>query len=181
MCFYHEPDWTAGLYADDAGPADQPATRCEECRCRIHKGEPRRHVFMQEHAYCPECGVEYDPDGTTAEPCTDPDGHRKGEVFECDICERCGLMLSAIQQAEADEGCVGSETQPAFGELHAAMWEGEGERYVERALADYPELAASGALDDFYRNTREYDRVYELQEQWDDEDLEPVEELGGEA
>lgn len=175
MCFYHDHHYYPGIYSDETGTATM-TTKCYECGDRIHRGQTVRSIYMRQYEECKHCGVyegEDDPDKCE-------DGCSYGEEFECDICERCTLLLAAIREVEVDAGCTESESQPAFGELRESFWESDhAVDYIDRAAADYPELALSGHLDEFYRLTREQEQIEE--EAWDSEDLEPVDEFGGES
>jgi hypothetical protein len=171
MCFYHgDADWYASVVHEDIITSDKPVS-CDECGRKMPPGEKFKHVHQQEREYCDQCSED--------EPC--PEGECDyGETFDYDVCEHCQKFLAAIQHVEADEGCKGAEQQPALGLLIDSLWEADGTQdYIDRARAEYPELAASGYLDRMYRHTREWAREHE--ERWDAGDVGPTDEMGGES
>ena len=180
MCFYNEGDWTAQLFVDETVKLDSQR-RCSECHNTIHVGVTCRRVFLQEHDYCPECGVEFHEDGTADEPCEGQHDHSYGERDELFICGDCEKVIAAIRMVEEDEGCTGNEAVPAFSQLREAFWESDhAVEYIDRARSEFPELAMNGHLDEFYRLTHEWDAI---EEEWFQAEEEPVpfEELGGEG
>lgn len=179
MCFYWEGDWIARLVETESRVSDG-SIRCDECRRKIRVGTKYEHTAYREHEECRRCEDEcsdwYEPDHPD---CADGK-HHYGEEDASDVCEECERFLAAVQAVEADEGCSPSESRPPYGELLEAMWESDGaQAYIDRARADYPELAMSGYLDRIYLSTREYER--EFDEKWDTDDLVPVDEHGGEG
>lgn len=198
MCFYHEDaDWTASVYEDEENAPTDKAAKCDECRAIIRVGEPRRHVYMQEHEGCIRCDRdardshqersgdydEEDDDGNlpSLTPCEDGK-HDYGETFECDICENCQKLLLAIAAAEADEGCDPHESQPSFGAMFEEMNDGgEAITYIDRARDLFPELAMNGYLDRVHHRYGEWDDEFWEEEVWDDVVRGPDGELGGEG
>jgi hypothetical protein len=174
--FHGDFDWVANVFEETVKRADKPV-KCLECFNRIPAGTEYKHVYLQQHEYCQKCQCE---DGDDLEPCEDDEDHDFGETDEHRICESCQKLLCAIQHVESEDGCVGQETQPGLGELREAMWESDhAVEYIERARRDYPELAMSGHLDQFYELTREWRDEFE--ERWDWDDVGPVDEMGGEG
>lgn len=180
MCFYHgDYDWIARSVEQDMRKSTIPV-RCDECHHKIPPGAEYQHTEMREHEECQRCQDECSEKYEHCHPACAEGVHDFGEESEHDVCGECLKMLAAIQYVEADDGCVGDETQPATGELLEAMWESDhATEYIDRARQEFPELAASGYLDAMYRRTREWER--ETEEQWDEDDTEPTDELGGEA
>lgn len=172
MCFYHGDAWHADVYEDGHEVATK-RLRCDECRKPILPGERHRHVFLLEREECRDCCRHWTDDKPEEEGCE----CSFGESYECDICEACDKVLTAIKRVEEEDGCKGEETQPGLGQLLEALWESDhGSEYVERARRDFPELAWSGRLDLYHAKTRSYgdDRVRaDPLTEWD--------ELGGEG
>lgn len=133
MCFTDDGDydWYPQDVAETDGPAPK-ATRCDECRQRIHAGEWRRLVVASQYevGYCPRC----EDDGDDNESCAE-DGHVVGEESEYRSCRRCQDLREAIRKVEEGEGCEGREAEPLFGELFEAVEGGEGwEHYTDAML-----------------------------------------------
>ena len=191
MCFYHDGDydWLARVHETDTVVANKPV-KCLECYRRIPLGRPYTHIEMREWECCKVCDPDtraeardYDSSGAPEDepivPCAEGQCDF-GESDEHRICEECEKFLTAIQRVEEDDGCTGSETRPAYSELREAMWESDhAQKYIDRARTDSPELAMSGYLDEMYELTREHERLFV--EQWDEDDIGPTDELGGEG
>jgi len=177
MCFYSEPDWIAQVCEEEEGiaPAD---SKCGECGRRIHKGQWRHRVEMQEHELCQQCEETYDDE---PEPCED-DKHEYGETFEMDTCERCYRLRHAVRQVEESEGCTGSEAEPAYGGLYNDVNNGEGWQHYADAMAALriPELALvpSPYPDDVFESLEDdYPGVLD----WDDDPADEFVDIGGEG
>lgn len=198
MCFYNDDvDWVASVYEDNRDVKPDTAARCYECRSPIRPGEPRRHVFMQEHEGCIKCDRDardkhqdqtgdYDETDESDSPLpltTCPEGeHDYGEEFECDICQQCQKLLDAIMEVEIAEGCHPNDSQPLFGHLCETFSEADSaEDYINHARNKFPELAMSGHLDKFYGRTREWQDEFEGDEWYGDVVKGADGELGGEG
>lgn len=193
MCFTRDGDydWLARACEDYMDTATKPVT-CQECFRRIPVGEKFTHIEMREWECCRVCDPEtraeafHDDDSDNPDECPSPcadDKHDYGNTDEHRICADCQKLLTAIQHVEEDDGCKGDETRPGWGELRETFWESDhAQEYIDRARQDYPELAMSGYLDDFYGLTREWQDCFEGDEWFDCEGIgEPVEVLGGEG
>ncbi len=196
MCFYHDGDydWLARFHESNTTVAEK-AVKCLECFNPIRAGVPYTHIEMREWEECKVCDPEtraeasdYDSSSNSDEP-VEPCEEGKCDYGESDyhrICEECSKFLNAIQRVEEEDGCTGAEARPAYGQLREAMWESDhAQDYLNRARADYPELAMSGYLDEFYELTREYDTLFVghwcIGGALDDDDFEPTHEFGGEG
>lgn len=186
MCFYQGEGWTVAVIQTTEVVSDGIA-RCAECRRRIGPGQRFERAEMRERKECRQCEdggdcfEKEDGEWNPGNPECTAGRHDYGERDTVDTCRECEKFLAAIQYVEADEGCAAHESRPAFGELCEALRE-SGESavaYIDRARADYPELAQSGYLDLMYFLTHEWDREFE--ERWDPDDVGPVDELGGEG
>lgn len=180
MCFYSQgADWYASVVETDDRVSDG-TVRCDECRRKIGPGQGYEHTDQREHEECRRCQDECSDWYEENHPDCAEGKHHYGEEYQHDICEECLKFLAAIQYVEADEGCAPSESRPPLGELLEALWDSDSAvAYIDRASADFPELAMNGYLDRMYYYTHEYDR--EFKDRWDDDDLVKVEEHGGEA
>lgn len=195
MCFFYDDDcdWIARVFEETTKTADK-SLKCLECFGHIAPGEQYTHIHMQEYECCRVCDADTraewidangdwdseDWDGETLlPPCADGQ-HNFGHQDWHRICERCQKLLAAIQHVEEDDGCEGDEARPAIGQLREAFWESDhADEYIDRARQEFPELAMSGHLDQFYKLTEEWREDFE--EQWSYEDLKPVDEHGGEG
>lgn len=179
MCFVHEGDWIARVYEEGTQKANRPV-QCMECFSMIPPGVGFTLIEMREHEECRRCQDENDERYEHCHPACSEGVHDFGEEATHRICDMCQLLIGAIQHVEADDGCTGNETRPQLGELREAFWESDHAiEYIDRARIEYPELAMSGHLDEFYELTREWER--EFVERWDEDDIGPTDELGGEA
>lgn len=141
MCFYTVCDWYPEV-AEDAIIPGTKASFCYECHMPLPVGEPRRHVYYQEHEECPQCKRVLE----CANGCAGPG---IGKTFEADLCLRCCSLLNAILAVEIEAGCRPDESQPAFGELGQALrddmeyeWGSDATygQYGKRALEMYPQI-----------------------------------------
>ena len=180
MCFYHgDYDWIARVYEESTVKLQQPV-KCLECFRPIPAGVAFTHIEMREHEECQRCQDECSEGYEDCHPACAEGVHDFGEEYEHRTCDECQKLIAAIQAVETDEGCVGNETRPALGELREAMWESNSAiAYIDRARREYPELAMSGHLDEFYKLTHEWEREFE--ERWDEDDIGPTGEMGGEG
>lgn len=179
MCFIHEGDWVARVYEESVVKLQKPV-KCLECFRYIPAGVEFTHIEMREYEDCRRCEDECSDWYEENHPECRAGQHDYGEECEHRICDECQKLLAAIEAVETDEGCVGSETKPPLGELREAFWESDSAvEYIDRARNEYPELALSGHLDGFYELTHEWRREYE--ERWDEDDVGPTAEMGGEG
>ena len=146
MCFIHDYDWTARVCEETAYPAQKP-TECDECGAVIPIGGGVYHVHMEEYDGCRQCYLgecECGEEGCCRCPEPDP-----GETFDYDRCESCEKFLYAVQEAEEEAGCEGSEARPALGTMLEDIQNGgrhDAKRYWKLARQHYPELVTSGYL-----------------------------------
>lgn len=143
MCFYDESDWTADVYDDQAWPFGRP-TQCDECFRTLGYGDWRRTIHMEESECCKECGLY--PGDTPDDPDTACELCDYGETADYVRCLACEKILLAIEASEADAGCPPHSRRPMLTELGDAIDYEDGDRYRERALAMFPELAGHKLL-----------------------------------
>jgi hypothetical protein len=195
MCFVQDDyDWIARHTEDDtitvtADTRKGKKVHCVDCGSVIPVGVECRRMYCQEHEACKVCDLETraeirdESDSIEEFNEADPPPCEKcdyGETTEDFMCGECCKLRGAIREVEIAEGCSPHEAEPLIGELRDAFWESDHAiEYIDRARQEYPELALSGHLDRFYKLTNEWDEEFE--KRWDTDDLEPVDELGGES
>lgn len=144
MCFYHDGDYPT-VYRERDVKAARKARRCSDCGQRIHAGEPYLLI----------------------------DGKWEGDFSSFATCERCQTLRAAIRRVEEEDGCRGSETQPALGALFDQVddWGHYADEFLRLGLTDALALVPAPDPDDIEDALcGEYG--------WDGDDLEPTEELG---
>lgn len=179
MCFVHEGDWVARSYEEVAQKSDKPV-KCLECFQFIPPGVEFTHIEMREYEECRRCQDENSERYEHCHPECIEGVHDYGEECSHRICDQCQKLLGAIQYVEVDDGCVGNETRPPLGELREVIRESDHAiEYIDRARQEYPELAMSGYLDRMYEITHQWE--WESTERWDEDDIGPTDEPGGEG
>ena len=154
MCFYNgDHEWYADVYRSGWGKSAHD-DRCDECCGKIEAGTPGFRIWQQQREECPHCGAE-DDDGCVCGP--DVEFRGCGESYEYVRCAACDSFLEVVEAVEAEAGCPAGSRRPmleiAWGSM-IDIEEDERRQYVERAVAEHPELRRHRPVDRIIEGVR---------------------------
>ena len=158
MCFYNDDyDWIAEVEELHFIRAEK-ACKCAECNCQIVVGDWYRRLCQKEFEMCQICedsesfsylsadASDYDTEDEHVAALADLVAHEHsyGETFSASTCRKCCLVLTAIYDLEAKEGCPEYARQPDTGELSQALFDDARHSksgYAQHAVEMFPELS----------------------------------------